>query len=37
MHVWPGGRNRRQKGIDWQYTVDNPRTKLKLLYREVEP
>ena len=29
-------RNRRQKGIDWQFSVDDARSKLKRLYPVVE-
>ena len=29
-------RNRRQKGIDWQFTVGDARSKLKRLYPVVE-
>ncbi len=34
--AWAEDRNRRQTGIDWQYTIDNARTKLKRLYPQIE-
>lgn len=34
--AWYVDRNRRQKGIDWQFSVDDARTKLKRLYPVVE-
>ena len=33
---WESDRNSRQKGIDWQFTTDKARTKLKRLYPKVE-
>ena len=33
---WCVDRNRRQKGIDWQFSVDDARSKLKRLYPVVE-
>ena len=33
---WELDRNTRQKGIDWQFTTDKARTKLKRLYPKVE-
>ena len=33
---WESDRNTRQKGIDWQFTTDKARTKLKRLYPKVE-
>lgn len=29
---WAATRNELQKGVDWQFTTDNARTKLKHLY-----
>jgi hypothetical protein len=29
---WETARNRKQKGVDWQFTTDDARTKLKRLY-----
>lgn len=34
--AWAEDRNRRQTGIDWHYTVDNARHKLKRLYPLIE-
>ena len=34
-HVWATARNARQIGVDWQFTTDNARTKLKRLYPKV--
>jgi len=33
---WESDRNARQKGIDWQFTTDKARTKLKRLYPIIE-
>lgn len=33
---WESDRNTRQKGIDWQFTTDKARTKLKRLYPKIE-
>jgi hypothetical protein len=33
---WETDRNKRQKGIDWQFTNDKARTKLKRLYPQIE-
>lgn len=33
---WETDRNNRQKGIDWQFTNDKARTKLKRLYPKIE-
>lgn len=30
--AWTAERNTRQTGVDWQFTTDNARTKLKRLY-----
>ena len=32
---WARDRNRRQTGVDWQFTTDDARTKLKRLYPKV--
>ena len=29
---WESSRNRNQKGVDWQFTTDDARVKLKRLY-----
>lgn len=34
-HVWTTARNARQVGVDWQFTTDNARIKLKRLYPKV--
>lgn len=34
--AWKADRNQRQKGINWQFTNDNARTKLKRLYPNIE-
>lgn len=34
--AWAEDRNRRQTGIDWHYTIDNARKKLKRLYPLIE-
>jgi len=33
---WESDRNSRQKGINWQFTTENARIKLKRLYPKVE-
>jgi len=33
--AWSAARNRRQTGVDWQFTTDNARTKLKRLYPKI--
>jgi hypothetical protein len=33
---WYKSRNDRQIGIDWQFTIDKARTKLKRLYPKIE-
>ncbi len=33
---WESDRNTRQKGIDWQFTTEKARTKLKRLYPKIE-
>lgn len=32
LSVWETARNRNQKGVDWQFTTDDARIKLKRLY-----
>lgn len=32
LAVWENSRNRNQKGVDWQFTTDDARIKLKRLY-----
>ena len=34
--AWYVDRNSRQKGIDWQFTIGDARTKLKRLYPVIE-
>ena len=34
--AWYVDRNKRQKGIDWQFSLGDARTKLKRLYPVVE-
>lgn len=34
--AWKGDRNKRQKGIDWQFTNHKARVKLKRLYPKIE-
>jgi hypothetical protein len=34
-YAWANGRNRRQTGVDWQFTTDNARVKLKRLYPKI--
>jgi len=34
-HVWTTARNARQTGVDWQFTTDNARIKLKRLYPKI--
>lgn len=33
--AWQADRNQKQKGIDWQFTNDKARTKLKRLYPKI--
>jgi hypothetical protein len=35
LSVWHTWRNRNQKGVDWQFTTADARTKLKRLYPEI--
>lgn len=32
VHAWTTSRNASQKGVDWQFTTDDARIKLKRLY-----
>ena len=32
LKYWENDRNKRQKGVNWQFTVDDARVKLKRLY-----
>ena len=32
LSLWEGDRNKRQKGVNWQFTADDARIKLKRLY-----
>ena len=32
LSIWHTGRNKSQKGVDWQFTTDTARDKLKRLY-----
>jgi len=32
LSAWQTGRNRKQKGVDWQFTTEDARIKLKSLY-----
>jgi len=34
--AWLTGRNENQKGVDWQFTTEDARTKLKRLYPLVQ-
>ena len=34
--TWERRRNEKQKGVDWQFTTDNARIKLKRLYPQIE-
>jgi hypothetical protein len=35
LSAWHSQRNRKQKGVDWQFTATDTRTKLKRLYPEI--
>jgi hypothetical protein len=35
-HSWEQTRNEKQKGVDWQFTTDDARIKLKNLYPHVQ-
>jgi hypothetical protein len=35
LAVWETARNRKQKGVDWQFTTDDARIKLKRLYHSL--
>jgi len=34
--TWGQTRNEKQKGVDWQFTTDDARIKLKNLYPQVQ-
>ncbi|HJN08742.1 MAG TPA: IS630 family transposase, partial [Pirellulaceae bacterium] len=34
--AWQADRNERQSGIDWQFSTDDARIKLKRLYPNIE-
>jgi len=36
LHAWHSNRNEKQKCVDWQFTADDARIKLKHLYPDVE-
>ena len=36
INAWKADRNERQKGIDWQFSTDDARIKLKRLYPKIE-
>lgn len=36
VEVWERNRNNKQKGVDWQFTTENARTKLKRLYPQYQ-
>ncbi len=35
IKAWSDKTNTQQRGIDWHFTVDNPRTKLKRIYPQI--
>ena len=35
-NAWSAASNDRQRGVDWQFTIDNARTKLKSLYPQIK-
>jgi hypothetical protein len=35
LSAWHTRRNQKQKGVDWQFTAADARTKLKRLYPEI--
>jgi hypothetical protein len=35
-HAWANRRNAQQKGVDWQFTTEDARIKLKRLYPQVQ-
>jgi hypothetical protein len=35
LSAWHTWRNEKQKGVDWQFTTADARTKLKRLYPEI--
>ena len=36
VDAWRTDRNQRQKGVDWQFTTDDARTRLRRLYPQVQ-
>jgi DDE superfamily endonuclease len=36
LSAWEAARNRNQKGVDWQFTTDTARIKLKRLYPQIK-
>jgi len=34
--TWASERNQRQIGVEWQFTTENARTKLKRLYPKIK-
>ena len=34
--AWATATNRKQRGVDWQFEIDNARTKLKYLYPKIK-
>lgn len=34
--AWAAATNTKQRGVDWQFTIDNARTKLKRLYPQIK-
>ena len=36
VNAWYQDRNRRQKGVDWQFSMEDARVKLKHLYPVIE-
>jgi len=36
LRPWAAATNAKQKGLDWQFTVDNARCKLKSVYPQIK-
>jgi hypothetical protein len=36
LHCWHSNKNKQQKGVDWQFTTEDARVKLKRLYPVIE-
>ena len=36
VDAWRTDRNKRQKGVDWQFTTDDARTRLRRLYPQIQ-